>query len=583
MRGDMSLLKIRDGVKSWLERAGQAWQAAEQRVAPVLEALIKEKPLLLLALLALVWLLPTTPTLPLMDRDEPRFAHATQEMLDSGSSAAWTVPYFNGEYRFDKPPLVYWWMRAHYTLMGYSELSARLHSIEATILVLWVIYGFGRRLFDARVGFWAAFAFLTCLQVVQHGRLCLADMPMLLFILLAQWAGWELLQRGSWRWAVVFWSALAFGFSTKWLVPWAVVGLTIPTYALITRKMFNLWNFKPVFGLALMTGLLALWIVPAWQATGGAMFTVGIGEHVFERGAQALNSRRHNPFFYLITVFVSLLPWAGGLPAIFGWVRAHWDNRMAYLVAWTVPTYILFSVAKTQLPHYTMPAFVPLFWALVAATDLRAPEGKWLQRFYHGLRGLFVLLFAVVLLVALFGPSVGEAWRVRLFFVALAASLLLLSLLGWARAQGRYLLMLTALVLSPLCFWGAAAAIRPLSPAIALQPYLSAIVAPQKLVANGFEEPSLTAYTQAKWDYSPVYTQAVATYNSSDSVALLLLAREYRLDSFGDLVAGRPLRAKVDREAQITANPPEGGRRLRFEGVNLGRFSWVVYDLYLKP
>ncbi len=44
-------------------------------------------------------------SLPLMDRDEPRFAEASREMLETGN---WVVPHLNGEDRFDKPPLIYW-------------------------------------------------------------------------------------------------------------------------------------------------------------------------------------------------------------------------------------------------------------------------------------------------------------------------------------------------------------------------------------------------------------------------------------------------------------------------------------------
>ena len=39
-------------------------------------------------------LLPGLESLPLIDRDEPRFAHATVEMMYRGE---WVVPYFNDE------------------------------------------------------------------------------------------------------------------------------------------------------------------------------------------------------------------------------------------------------------------------------------------------------------------------------------------------------------------------------------------------------------------------------------------------------------------------------------------------------
>jgi len=62
---------------------------------------------LLLAIVSATILLAGTASLPLLDRDEPRFARATIEMLERGD---WVVPYFNDEYRFDKPPLTYWLM-----------------------------------------------------------------------------------------------------------------------------------------------------------------------------------------------------------------------------------------------------------------------------------------------------------------------------------------------------------------------------------------------------------------------------------------------------------------------------------------
>ena len=44
-------------------------------------------------------------TLPLIDRDEPRFAEASREMIARGD---YVIPYFNNQLRFDKPPLTYW-------------------------------------------------------------------------------------------------------------------------------------------------------------------------------------------------------------------------------------------------------------------------------------------------------------------------------------------------------------------------------------------------------------------------------------------------------------------------------------------
>ena len=123
--------------------------------------------------------LPGLGTLPMMDRDEPRFAHATVEMLQRGS---WAVPYFNDEYRFDKPPLTYWWMALNYTLFGINEGAARLHTVIATWLVALVITSTAARWLNRRAGLVAGIAWLTTTQVFIHGRLSVADMPMVLCI-----------------------------------------------------------------------------------------------------------------------------------------------------------------------------------------------------------------------------------------------------------------------------------------------------------------------------------------------------------------------------------------------------------------
>lgn len=58
----------------------------------------------------------------LWDRDEPRNARASHEMLARGD---WIVPTFNGSLRDHKPILIYWGQMLSYLAVGESEFSAR--------------------------------------------------------------------------------------------------------------------------------------------------------------------------------------------------------------------------------------------------------------------------------------------------------------------------------------------------------------------------------------------------------------------------------------------------------------------------
>ena len=69
----------------------------------------------------LLFHLAGTWSLPLVDRDEPRFAEASREMIERGD---YVVPYFNNRYRFDKPPLTYWCQVASYRVFGENAFAA---------------------------------------------------------------------------------------------------------------------------------------------------------------------------------------------------------------------------------------------------------------------------------------------------------------------------------------------------------------------------------------------------------------------------------------------------------------------------
>ncbi|MDY6782900.1 MAG: glycosyltransferase family 39 protein [Cyanobacteriota bacterium] len=84
--------------------------------------------------LAFLWHLGST---GLVDETEPLFAEAARQMLETGD---WITPYFNGETRFDKPPLIYWLMAIAYRLIGTNEWAVRLPSAMAAIAI--VVFGF---------------------------------------------------------------------------------------------------------------------------------------------------------------------------------------------------------------------------------------------------------------------------------------------------------------------------------------------------------------------------------------------------------------------------------------------------------
>jgi 4-amino-4-deoxy-L-arabinose transferase-like glycosyltransferase len=145
----------------------------------------------LLLFACLLFHLAGTWTLPLIDRDEPRFAEASREMIERGD---YIIPYFNNQYRFDKPPLTYWFQVVSYRLFGQTDFAARFPTAVAASLTALIIFAWGRRIESVRLGLWAAIVFTLCLQTILHAKAAVADMWLVLFVTLAHWAGYELLR-----------------------------------------------------------------------------------------------------------------------------------------------------------------------------------------------------------------------------------------------------------------------------------------------------------------------------------------------------------------------------------------------------
>ena len=79
-------------------------------------------------------------SLPLIDRDEPRFAEASREMIER---ADYGVPYFNNQLRLDKPPLAYWAQVVSYHIFGENDFAARFPSVAAAALTALAIFAWG--------------------------------------------------------------------------------------------------------------------------------------------------------------------------------------------------------------------------------------------------------------------------------------------------------------------------------------------------------------------------------------------------------------------------------------------------------
>lgn len=394
----------------------------------------------------------------LWDRDEPRFAQATVEMIASGD---YLVPTFNGSLRADKPILAYWWMALPMRLLGPSAVAARLGSAAAMAIAALLTFAVARRLLPAGAGPWAMAVLAATPLAVVEGQAATAD-ALLLAAVTGALACFAAALTGDgrrlWPWLGL---GLALGLAqlAKGPVGLAVPGLGIATTLAILGRRARAARQEaaaaeqettvaaatvpaeavPIGRYAISAALAALlgvaifcaWGVPANLATGGELARVGIGKHVVGRALGAMEGHGGGAWhgwrgwvtglpFYLAVAWVGFAPWVLWLPAAASATlggRLGGEHGRALLIGWVVPTFALMTLVATRLPHYVLPAWPALALAVGGTLEAErrgqlAPRDlRWLRRGAWLLGPLVGLALAAALaaLAALSAPAMPAA------------------------------------------------------------------------------------------------------------------------------------------------------------------------------
>jgi hypothetical protein len=321
-----------------------------------------------LVLLALVCFLPGFTSLQPMDRDEPRYAQASKQMLETGD---FVDIRFQDEARHKKPAGIYWLQSASVTLgqaLGVPEARTtialyRLPSLFGALATVLLTYWAALAFVGRRGAFMAAAFMAASIILMVEARLAKTD-AMLAACSVAVMGGLAraYLSRGAGvlprRALVIFWCGFAAGVLIKGPLVLMFAGLAAAILSYRERSVRWLASLKPWQG-GLFTLLVVLpWFVAIAIKSGGAFYSASVGHDMLGKVGTAQTYHWAPPGFYLLTFFATFWP-AAILAAIavpFAWIHRR-EEPVAFTLAWIVPSWIVFEAVPTKLPHYTMPLF----------------------------------------------------------------------------------------------------------------------------------------------------------------------------------------------------------------------------------
>ncbi len=315
--------------------------------------------LALLGLFCLTLNLAGNGHISLWDRDEPRYATCTREMMQSGD---WIHPTFNGEPRYHKPVLIYWLMMAGTSIGGDNPFGARLVSGVAGMLACLVTYLLASRLFNVRTARFASIVMATAPLVVVESKLATTDATLSLLILGAQFCLWELRRRSSTGLALLFWTIMGLSVLVKGPVGPAFIGTAALASWIFGAPPLYLKRLRYRWGIPLFLAITVPWFVAIGVITQGAFYEVALGYHVVERVTRGIEEHGGFPGYYIILTLGTFYPWSSLAPAsmLSAWKARRGRPEIGFLLGWIVGPLLMLEMIQTKLIHYYLPAMPAL-------------------------------------------------------------------------------------------------------------------------------------------------------------------------------------------------------------------------------
>jgi 4-amino-4-deoxy-L-arabinose transferase-like glycosyltransferase len=341
-----------------------------------------------LLLVCLAVYLPGLTTIPVIDRDEARFAQASRQMLESGD---WIIPRVQDRPRLNKPPMIYWLQASSAWLFTGGDPSRdaiwmyRVPSVLGAIGAVFVTWALAWRMSGPSVAFLAASLLAVCPLVAFDAHQARAD-QWLLFgttaTLAALYVCWHDTHRGrrpAWGWVLGFWIAMAAGILTKGPITPLVAGLAAITLAWVSGSWRWMLGLRPLVGVVIVLTAVGPWV---WAVAS----RVGWGEYARLIYAESLgrvggSSEGHwgPPGMHAVLLIVLFWPgslvtaravrdaWRVGWPVTAEAAGRSWWRRIlarrlgnptdAFLLAWFLPGWIFFELFGAKLAHYPMPLY----------------------------------------------------------------------------------------------------------------------------------------------------------------------------------------------------------------------------------
>jgi 4-amino-4-deoxy-L-arabinose transferase-like glycosyltransferase len=352
---------------------------------------LARRPLLIVAVVALIAWLPGFLMLPPLDRDESRFAEASHQMVETGNYV--DIRFANGP-RYNKPIGIYWLQSATAALSGPALRDRiwvyRLPSLIGGFVALLLLYLLARSVAPPRAALVSGVLLGSTLLMVAESDIATTDAALLATVIAAQGVLMRVYlarreQRAPPSLLILLggWAAVGGGILLKGPVILGVLGATTFSLSFWDRDAKWLAGTKPILGAAIVAALVSPWAIAIGIASHGAFYQQAIGHDFAAKLVSGEESHGAPPGYYLLLSSITFWPAVLLLlPALALAIGRRREAVFRFLLAWGGATWLMFELVPTKLPHYVLPAY-PALALLCGLWAAHRSEVRLNQRVLH--------------------------------------------------------------------------------------------------------------------------------------------------------------------------------------------------------
>jgi 4-amino-4-deoxy-L-arabinose transferase-like glycosyltransferase len=345
-----------------------------------LAARLPDAPVLALIVLYFILMLPNLNNSLPYQGDESYYTISALNMIDRGEYLA---PFYEGEYRFNKPILTYWVAVAGYKLFGASMWSARVPILLLACLTIFTTYRLALfTLGDRRKALLAAATLAASVMFFSFSRTAMTEMVLVFFTVPAVFMFAKAMADGAHarRYAALGSAFVGLAFMTKGpvgLLPYAAA-LIHCSFSNRPEKRKLLFALVNPLNLAIVAAITVPWYAYA-ASSHPAAFASDMGTESQSMGNNPVVGMVRRLLFYGYTLTIYLFPFSLAGTLLMIKRRVLWSKSCAFIgtyIAIHCLTFILFVGGHRS--RYLLP-IVPLLCIVLA--DALFPSGwkSWMK------------------------------------------------------------------------------------------------------------------------------------------------------------------------------------------------------------